>query len=197
MQHHALRAGAAGGGRLRQGWIDGKLQVAVEASYLHGGPANGLPVRMSARIVPHQYANPDFPNHVFEPKSSHRETQAASNRTLDETGRLEASFDRPEEPGTWLARVTSSVRERGGRANSRTIWTVLDNGGEHLGIDLPAGRLHRPGVPVRADLVPIDAAGTVDPVRPVETELLAVEHEWMLHEVDGDYRWRSEERTRP
>ena len=176
---------------------DGRAaMIRSTTTYLHGSPAEGLAGTITARWTPARFSDPRFAEFTFEPRRSVEIERESRDLRTDDLGEATVTIASPSSPAVWNLLATVSVQEVGGRSTSRTVETTLDTQAAHVGLRLPAGRIHAPGEDILGETVVL-ADGVVDLDRTPDLRLARIERDWNYERVDGRWRWRSTESVIP
>ena len=177
---------------------DADGDVLVEASYLHGAPAQGLAATCATTFQALRYTDNRFPDHRFEDPPTTRRVERTTTATLNDAGRQTFNIRPPDQPGTWRGDVQATVIERGGRATTARTRINRHTADVHLGVLAVDGSLHGTDAAILIDAVVMDGQGHVRTSTPLEAHLLSIDHEWNLVDAGrGKRRWKSVELAQP
>ncbi len=166
--------------------------VRSTTEYLHGAPAGGLKGTITARWTPAQFSDPRFADFTFEPQQDLDTERDARDIQTNDLGVASAKFEAPESKAVWNLRATVSISEPGGRATSATAESRLDTQRTHVGLRLPAGRIHAPGDTIPAEVVMI-VDGEAHTAETPTVTISRVERDWSYERLYERWQWRSTE----
>ena len=178
------------------------LTYRVDAAYLFGPPAAGLPVETRVRLEPAPFAPEGHPGFVFaNPERSFSAREILSREgALDETGRAAFEVTVPtglEPPAALEAVVRARVRERGGRGVAAERRIPVHPHARYVGLRRPATGYAEPGQPVALEWVAVAPDGRETPTGPLRVELFRLEWQTVLRRTpSGSYRYHSERDAR-
>ena len=167
------------------------------ARYLFGQPASGLNVTATGAWQRNSFTSKEHPDYQFGDFSGRNQQQLAEvQRTLGEDGTSEVPIEIPqdERPGLWVATVSTTVTETGGRSVSTTCRLEIDTAGIHLGVKPPAKRVVAVDEATTFDWVILDGHGKPAAPRPIEMSLVRVDYDTTVAQVNGRPVWKTAER---
>lgn len=170
--------------------------IRAVVTYLHGAPAADLPGTMISRWTPARFSDRRFRDFTFEaprPMGIDRSEQAV--RT-DDLGTAIIVLEPPSGNAIWNLMATVSFQELGGRATSAVVESTVDTQRVHVGLRLPDGRLHKPGVHIPVEVV-VFADREVDASNPPTIRLERIDRRWNYVRRDGRWVWNSTETLTP
>lgn len=176
--------------------------VHVDAEYLFGKPAGGLPVRIMGNYAAQRYISQRHPDFTFGlPLDGPRRMMTPIDDALDSNGSADvlvpAPDDDPPPGGIWLGTLSATVTDPGGRSISSNFEMRVDPADQHLGLRSPAGTYVPARTEVRIDCVQVDALDASTTPAPFDLVLARVEYDWAVRVVDGRQTWQTIERRTP
>jgi hypothetical protein len=169
-------------------------EATVDARYLFGLPAAGLPLAVSWRLVPEEFRSAAHPEYRFTPPPPETiPSGALPPNVLDGAGSARIVLPPAEVPGRHRQEVTVTVTEPGSRSVSRSLATVLDSARRHIGLRPPPDGVASAGEEFEVPFVarsPEDGAA-----RPgaFEWTFTRRDRHYEYFMEDGRFCWRLEE----
>ncbi|MEW6742272.1 MAG: MG2 domain-containing protein [Planctomycetota bacterium] len=180
------------------------VRVDVHARYLFDQPATDLPVTVTGSYRPRAFRSRAFPEFDFGGGGIGETLPIEPVKgKLDEQGRVELVFPRPERPkgenvtGLWEASLVATVAEPGGRSVSKHLATMVDQSGRHVGLYLPLGRVLPTNELLELQWVVCSLDDTLAEPGDLELSLVHVAYEDLWQVIDGEYVWKTRERVTP
>jgi len=175
-----------------------RAEVAVQANYLFGPPAPGLPIEGNVLVLP-RAAHDDWPGYVFGRHDAAQDARSVGFGLDNETGPDGAAgvtFDLPEFPGDvsqpMLARITMRLAEGSGRPVERRLDVPVLRDQPMIGIRPGFDGVVEEGGAARFSIIGLSPA--MEP-RPMEVTWTVnrVERSYQWYQLFGDWNWEPTE----
>ncbi|MDJ0850512.1 MAG: MG2 domain-containing protein [Myxococcota bacterium] len=188
-----------GGERPATGLTPGTpLAYRVDAAYLFGPPAAGLPVETRVRLEPAAFAPAQHEGFVFSnaDRSFSAREILSREETLDDAGRAAFEVTVPaglEPPAALQAVVRARVRERGGRGVAAERRFTVHPHARYVGLRRRGEGYAEPGQPVAFEWVAVTPEGQETTAARLRAELFRLEWHTVLRRTpSGSYRYHPE-----
>ncbi len=175
---------------------DAALAIEVDARYLFGRPAAGLPVTVLPYWRRVDFTSKAYPGFRFDEEHPHPSRGGDRvEASLDEEGHARLLVAAPEgrSPGLWRASLNATVTEPGSRSVSRRATGEWDAAARHLGLRCAAGQSVEVGATFDLEWMLVAPDDTAAPPAETRIELIRLEYGYRKERVNGRMVWRSEE----